>query len=58
MIMSEEVEQREYYREGLLHAEESVEGPFAVELEDWFAVRGVTGEALVGDDVLTGVVAF
>ena len=58
MVMSQEVEQREDHRERFLHAEEAVEGPFAVKLKDWFAVGGVAGEALVGHDVLTGVVAF
>jgi len=58
MVMSEEIEQREDYREGFLHAEESVKGPFAMELEDWFTVWGVAGEALVGYHVLAGVVAF
>lgn len=58
MIMSQEVEQREDDGERLLHAEETVEGPFAVELENWLAVGRFTGEAFVGNDVLAGVVAF
>jgi hypothetical protein len=58
MIVSEEVKQRKNDGKGFLHAEETVKGPFAVELEDWFAVRGFAGEAFVGYDVLAGVVAF
>jgi hypothetical protein len=58
MVMSEKVEQRENDGKGFLHAEETVKGPFSVELENGFAVRGFAGEALVGDDVLAGVVAF
>lgn len=52
--MREEVQQGEEDGEGLLHAEEAVEGPFAVELNDGF--QG--GDACIGDDVLAGVVAF
>lgn len=52
--MREEVEEREEDAEGLLHPEESVEGPFAVELDD-----GLGGcDALVGYYVLAGIVAF
>jgi hypothetical protein len=58
MIVSEKIEQRENDGKRFLHAEETVKGPFAVELEDWFAVGGFAGEAGVGDDVLAGVVAF
>lgn len=50
----EVVEEGEDDGEGLLHAEEAVEGPFAVELVD---VR-VEGERGGGYDVLAGVVAF
>jgi len=41
-----------------LHAEEAVKRPFAMELEDGFAVRGLTSLTLVGDYVLADVVAF
>jgi hypothetical protein len=58
MIVSEKIEQRKDDGKRFLHAEETVKGPFAVELEDWFAVRGFAGEAGVGYDVLAGVVAF
>lgn len=58
MIMRQKVEQREDDGEGLLHAEKAVEWPFAVELEDWFTVGRFAGEALVGDDVLAGIIAF
>jgi hypothetical protein len=58
VIVSEEIEQRKDDGKRFLHAEETVKGPFAVELEDWFAVRGFAGEAGVGYDVLAGVVAF
>jgi hypothetical protein len=58
VIVSEKIKQRKDDGEGFLHAEEAVKGPFAVELEDWFAVGGFAGETFVGDDVLAGVVAF
>jgi len=50
----EEVEEGEEDGEGLLHAEEAVEGPFAVELDDGFGFE----DARVGDYVLAGVIAF
>lgn len=49
-----EIANGEEHGEGLLHAEEAVEGPFAVELDDVEA----GGDAGGGDDVLAGVVAF
>ena len=52
--MCEEVEEREEYGEGLLHAHEAVEWPFAVELDYGFGC----GDASVGDYVLASVVAF
>lgn len=58
VVVREEVEERKDDAEGLLHAEEAVEGPLAVELVDWVHVGRFAGEALVGDDVLAGVVAF
>jgi hypothetical protein len=41
-----------------LHTEEAVKGPFAVELEDGFAVGGLTSLTLVSDYVLADIVAF
>jgi hypothetical protein len=52
--MGEEVEEREEDGKGLLHAEEAVEGPFPVELDDSY----IGCDALVGNYVLAGVVAF
>jgi len=52
--VGEEVEEREEDGEGLLHAEEAVEGPFPMELDDFY----ISCDALVGDYVLAGVVAF
>ena len=52
--MCEEVKEGEEDREGFLHAEETVEGPFAVELHDGCG----GGDAFGGDYVLAGVVAF
>jgi hypothetical protein len=52
-VVGEVVEEREDDAEGLLHAHEAVEGPFAVEL-----VHGLGRGAREGDDVLTRVVAF
>ena len=56
--VSEEVEEGEEDGGGLLHAEEAVEGPFAVVLEDGGEVGRVAGEAVGGGYVLAGVVAF
>ena len=53
MVVGEKIEQRKDDGEGFLHAEETVEGPFAVELENWFAVGRFASKALIGDDVLT-----
>jgi hypothetical protein len=52
--MGEEVEEREEDGKGLLHAEEAVEEPFPVELDDSY----IGCDALVGNYVLAGVVAF
>jgi hypothetical protein len=52
------VQQREDDAEGLLHAQEPVEGPFAVKLDDRLQIRRVAREASGGDDVLACVVAF
>lgn len=54
MLVCEEIEQGEEDREGLLHSQEAVEGPFAVELDNGFGAC----DAHVGYDVLTNVVAF
>lgn len=54
ILVCEEVEKGEEDGEWLLHAQEAVEGPFAMELDDRFGGC----YALVGDDVLTCVVAF
>lgn len=56
--MGEEVEEAEEDGGGLLHAEEAVEGPFAVVLHNRVQEGRVAGEALGGGDVLAGVVAF
>jgi len=50
----EKVKEGEEDREGLLHAQEAIEWPFPVELDDSL----VGCDALVGDYVLTCVVAF
>ena len=57
-IVREEVEQAEEDGGWLLHAEEAVEGPFTVELEDGLEVGRFAFQALIGDDMLAGVVAF
>lgn len=56
--MREEVHQAEQHGEGLLHAEEAVEGPFAMVLHDRLQHGRVAVHAPVGDDVLAGVVTF
>lgn len=58
MVMGQEVEQREDDGKRLLHAQETVERPFAVELEDRFAVGRFAREAFVSDDMLAGVITF
>jgi len=52
--VGEEVKEREEDREGLLHAQEAVEGPFPMELDDILP----RGNPLVSYDVLAGVVAL
>lgn len=52
--MCEEVEEGEEDGEGLLHAQDAVEGPFAVELYDGLGLS----DSVVGDYVLAGIVAF
>jgi hypothetical protein len=49
-----QVPERKEHGKWLLHAEEAVEGPFAVELD--YGLAG--GDSLRGDDVLAGVVTF
>ena len=58
MVVREEVEEGEEDGGRLLHAQEAVERPFAVELEDGLKVGGFAGEAAGGGYVLAGVVAF
>ena len=41
-----------------MHAEQAVEGPFAMELDDWREVGWIAGQSLFGYDVLAGVIAF
>jgi hypothetical protein len=53
-VMYEQVEEREEDREGLLHAQKTVEGPFAVILNYFLAF----GNSFLRDYVLAGVVAF
>ena len=56
IAVREEVEDGEEDGEGLLHAQEAVEGPFAVELHD--RVRyGIIGKASLGYDMLAHIVA-
>ncbi len=52
--MGHEIEEGEEDREWLLHAQEAVKRPFAMELNNWFR-RGYT---LVCNDVLASIVAF
>lgn len=58
MIMRQEVEEGEEDTGGLLHSEEAVKGPFAVELDDGFEVGRLTCESLFGYDVLAHIIAF
>ena len=56
IAVREEVEEGEEDGEGLLHAQEAVEGPFAVELH--YRVRhSIVGETSLGDDMLAHIVA-
>ena len=54
ILMCGKVDEGEEDREGLLHAEKTVEGPLPVELDN----RLGSGNALLCDYVLAGVVAF
>lgn len=56
--MGKEVEEGEEYGEGLLHAHEAVEGPFAMVLDDWFQHWRVPRYACVRDNMLTHVVTI
>lgn len=56
--MSQKVEKRKEHREWLLHAEEAVEGPFAMELKYWMQHWGFSRNPAVGDDVLADMVAI
>lgn len=59
LVVPEEVEEGEDDGERLLHAEDAVKGPFAMELHDaTWVVGGELGEAEVRYVVLAGVVAF
>jgi len=57
-VMGQIVEQTEDDGEGLLHPQEPIEGPFAMELEDGFSVWRIAGFSLVRDYVLAGVIAL
>ena len=57
-VVREVVEQREDDGEGLLHAHEAVEGPFAVELVYWLHVRRVALQPPVRYDVLACIIAL
>lgn len=52
--MREEIKEGKEDREGFLHAEKTIKGPFAVELND----RLGRFDALVGDYMLASIIAF
>lgn len=54
VLMREEVEEGEEDGEGFLHSQETVKRPFPVELNYVFGCF----DALIGDDVLAGIIAF
>jgi len=56
--MSKEVKEREEHRKRFLHAHEPVEWPFPVKLNNRLHHRRVTRFPLVGDDMLTDVIAL
>lgn len=56
--VGEEIKKREEDGEGLLHAEEAIERPFSVVLDDGVEVGWIAGESGGGGYVLAGVVAF
>lgn len=57
-VMCDEIGEAEEHREGLLHAEEAVERPFAMELDNGRGRLGEGSEACVRYDMLASVVAF
>ena len=56
--MGNEIEEREEHREWLLHAQEAVERPFAMELEYRFPIGRFASFSLIGYDVLACIVTF
>lgn len=54
VLMRYHVSQAEEHAEGLLHAQNPNEGPFAVELSDGFIAR----DSFRGNDMLARVIAF
>lgn len=54
LVMGEEVQGGEEDREGLLHSESTMEGPFSMVLD----YGKVGGDTLCGDDVLACIVTF
>ena len=57
VMVSEEIEQRKDNRRWFLDAQETIKGPFAMILNDWFQHRRVSRKSPIGDDVLTDIVA-
>lgn len=56
--MSEEIEKREQDREWLLDTKNAVERPFPMILNDGIHHRRVSGDSLVGDDMLACIIAI
>ena len=58
MLVRKVIKQRKDDRKGLLHAQEPMKGPFAMELKDWLQVWWIACEPAIGDYMLACVVAL
>ena len=58
MLMRQEVKERKQDREGFLDAYESVEGPFAVILDNRLEHRRIPQDSPIRDDMLADIVAI
>jgi hypothetical protein len=56
--MSEPIQKREQNREGFLDAQKAIKRPFAMELHHRLDHGRISRHALVGDDMLTGIIAL
>ena len=58
MPVGKEVEEREQDGKRFLHAEDSAERPFSMELHHWIEHWRISGDSAVCHDMLAGIVTF